>query len=291
MIRSLVRGTKWVVFLGCLAVPGRYKRLFLLAILHLQSLCKCREHAAEEEDLKSKITIAVLMLAAAICTSANAATILVSFNGSNYTAIYNGVSYNLVATAVDCPSATTCTGASGATTPGVTDTANGLGITGNPNKEIADFDYIVLDFSAVKTAVTAANGTNVGVEIGLYQTANGLSSANIIGTNSAPVPSSGTSYQPTGPGVTPSIASNAGTTTTVSLNTASNNNKLLGDYTLTESTGIYQYYVVDVTTNGGGCGVLIASTYSPVPEPGTFLMAGMALIGLGFTMKKRSRRV
>lgn len=227
--------------------------------------------------MKNKITIAALMLAAFLCTSANASTVLLSFSGSTYTAIYNGVSYNITATAVDCPSASSCSG-TGATTPGVTDTSHGLGITGNPNTEIADYDYIVLDFSSLKTAI--GTSATPGVSIGLWETIAGNSSANIIGTNSNPL---GSTNQDTN-----QIGTNAGVTKTVSLNNGTNGVSL-GNYTITDTTsGIYQYYIVDVTTNGGGCGVLISGT--AVPEPATFVLAGMALLGLGMTMKRRGNR-
>ena len=101
--------------------------------------------------MKNKITIAALMLTALMCTSASASTVLLTFTGSTYTAYLNGLSYGTVtATAVNCASFTSC----GATTATVTDTSHGLGILGNTANEIADNDYIVLDFSStLKTAL------------------------------------------------------------------------------------------------------------------------------------------
>jgi len=61
------------------------------------------------------------------------------------------------------------------------------------------------------------------------------------------------------------------------------------------TTSLYTYYAIGVTD----CALDIQSVqvqYSgtgttSVPEPGTFVMAGMAMIGLGFTIKKRNRKV
>jgi hypothetical protein len=46
---------------------------------------------------------------------------------------------------------------------------------------------------------------------------------------------------------------------------------------------------------GAGCGVVITSATlnfpnTATPEPGTFVMAGMALLGLGVTIKKRAQK-
>jgi hypothetical protein len=56
----------------------------------------------------------------------------------------------------------------------------------------------------------------------------------------------------------------------------------------------YNYYAVGVM---GDCAIDITQlsvTYpsgsTPTPEPGTFVMAGIAMIGLGVAMKKRSRK-
>jgi hypothetical protein len=65
-------------------------------------------------------------------------------------------------------------------------------------------------------------------------------------------------------------------------------------FTSTSST-LYSDYLVGVTND---CGLTINSidvTYSgtttqQTPEPGTFVMAGMALIAVGLTMRKRNRK-
>ena len=60
---------------------------------------------------------------------------------------------------------------------------------------------------------------------------------------------------------------------------------------LTVSTSsLYNAYIIGVTD----CALDIQSIsvgYSAAPEPGTFVMAGIALIGLGVTMKRRRSKV
>jgi len=210
------------------------------------------------------------MLATFIGASANAATVLLSFSGSNYSAVYNGTSYALTAFAVNCTSAT-----SGCTSATLDNTTHGLGILGNTANEIADYDYVVLDFSSSeKTALNTAGAT--GVSFTLYETNSGASDANIYGLNT----------NPTSPSLlsTSTIASDAlSSYTSISLSGPANQS--LGSFNV---SGIYSYYVVDVS--GAGCGVLITSAASPVPEPATFLLAGTALIGLAFAMKRRQQK-
>jgi hypothetical protein len=231
--------------------------------------------------LKSKITIAVLMLAVALCASANASTmIMYTFTGSNpltdSSNTYNPpASYSITATAVDC---TTSTGGCSAAT--VADTTHGLGISGNTDNEIADNDYVVLDFASIPSSVLSKA---TGVTITLYETVAGNSDANIVGTNTNPIGSPDQSVTQINSGAAVS-----------DLNISLNNGGTLSPNTFTlNSTGAYDYYIVDLT--GAGCGVVITSATlnfpnTATPEPGTFVMAGMALLGLGVTIKKRAQK-
>ena len=62
-------------------------------------------------------------------------------------------------------------------------------------------------------------------------------------------------------------------------------------------SSLYTYYAIGVTDcaiDVEGATVYYSGTQTqspPVPEPGTFLMAGSALLGLGFTIRKRRRAV
>jgi hypothetical protein len=140
----------------------------------------------------------------------------------------------------------------------------------------------VLDFASIPSAVLSKA---TSVTITLYETVAGASSANIYGTNTDPA----TTLQSvtTIPTDTPDVS-----ITGISLN----NGGTLSPNTFTlNSTGAYDYYVVDVTTNGAGCGVVVTDAQlnfpnTPTPEPGTFVMAGVALLGLGVTLKKRVRK-
>lgn len=221
--------------------------------------------------MKSRIIMAALMLAAVMCTTANASQILITVSGTTVTATYNGTSYAVTATAVDCTSAT-----SGCTTGSLINSGHGLGISGNTASEIADDDYIVLDFSSA--LITAVGANKPTVTLGLYETNYGNSTANVIGTNTNPIGSPDQTVT--------QIGTAAGASTSISLNNSYTG--ALGDFSLTDSSGgVYSYYVVDLT--GAGCGVVITSG-TAAPEPGTFVMGGMALLGLGVFMRKRNRK-
>jgi hypothetical protein len=65
-----------------------------------------------------------------------------------------------------------------------------------------------------------------------------------------------------------------------------------------ETSSLYTYYAIGVTDCAidiEGVTVQYSGTgtqgHPPVPEPGTFVMAGSALLGLGFTIRKRRRAV
>jgi len=242
------------------------------------------------------MTIVALMLAAVMCTSANATTILFSFagdgNGPSYTdtsKTYNSPnSYTVLAQAVDCTSST-----SGCSAQTIDGTANGLGILGTSTNnngvglnEVANNDYIVLDFANTTTPSNPGGipssilSKATSVSITLYETGKGTASvANIYGMNTDPA----TTLLGTG-----SISSST-SITGISLNQTID--KSLGTFTLS-SSGAYNYYVIDVTN--ADCGLVVTNAslnFTPAPEPGTFVMGGMALLGLGMAMKKRSRKV
>jgi hypothetical protein len=226
--------------------------------------------------LKSKIAIAALIFAALICTSANAATVLLSFSGSGTTfsasAIYGGNSYSINADAVICSGAG---GPCNTPYPSAYLTSHGLGISG-PD-EISDDDYIVLDFSGIKNTLNGLGAS--GVSFTLYETGSGTSSvANIYALAGTTNPLGDSTNTIGG-------LSNTGSVQNISLSGAVGT--ILGPYTV--GTAIDSYYVVDVT--GSGCSVVIASGAVPaVPEPATFVLAGTALIGLAFAMKRRQQK-
>ncbi len=148
-------------------------------------------------------------------------------------------------------------------------TSDGLGLHSNDTPYIGPSDAIVLDFSNVKT--TATSGGQTGSESQV--------------TINTQIDATGPSYW-----------------TVYGFNTSTHIYDLLdsgpmsgtGSPTFTTSV-LYSAYLVGVTND---CGLTIddvqvqysGNTTQQTPEPGTFVMAGMALLAVGVTMKKRNRK-
>jgi hypothetical protein len=152
--------------------------------------------------------------------------------------------------------------------------SHGLGLNSNDAPYIGPTDAIVLDFANVNTTATkgSTTGTESDVTFTLDITGTGSSDWVVYGLNNDTGKGSGAGgtvldYGPMSP---------------------------LGSFTVSTSN-LYDAYLIGVTQD---CSLTIESVaiqYSgpsttQTPEPATFLTAGMALIGLGVTMKKRRRR-
>jgi hypothetical protein len=243
--------------------------------------------------LKTNIAIAVLISSAAFLTPAHATTVLLTTtlptgtlttsanlylsNPPTYTGINNGF---IIASGFDgifqgaTPAAPNY--GSKSSTEQLDVGSQGLGLNNSTDRgDIAVTDGIVLDFANVKASLPTGGGTIASVTINLYEDASGPADYMVWGMSNANGTGTATLLNPTG-------------------NSLSGPTGMLP--AITTST-VYASYVVGVTNLD--CAVSIESvgvTYTGVtttgqaPEPGTFVMAGIALIGLGVTMKKRARK-
>jgi len=242
--------------------------------------------------MKTTITIAALFTAAAFLTPANATPVLftapLSAAGSytitdgaatlatiTATGFGNVFYQSAVEPQVAAPAVGAANGnpngstSADAETPETLDYKNattGLGLKGNLSPYIGPGEAIVVDFSDVArtAAINGGTATLSGITFNLQVDINGPSNWTVYTLNSA-----GTEYIDPPP-----------TTFALPASGDFNGSYLIGitnDCGLT-ITGI----TLDYTPNGPP----IQST----PEPGTFVMAGMAFIGLGIVMKKRSRK-
>jgi hypothetical protein len=251
--------------------------------------------------MKHTIAIAGLFAAAALLTPAEASTVLFntsSLTNGNYSNPYSislsnsggtiaAYGYEGVFTAQNPPSTVSVTGNNAddpvsSSAPGIAVSNAGLGVNngGNPeNPDIAPGDAVVLDFSGVSSTVKQ-NVTNVAFTATID--VNGPSYWVVYGYNATAkdytLLTDGPMEQPT---------------------TGKNGNGLTGTYTGTavsfQTSSLYSEYLVGITND---CDLTINSvtityngqTTQQTPEPGTFVMAGMALLAIGVTMKKRSRK-
>ena len=256
------------------------------------------QQAAEEINLKTNIAISALFTAAAFLTPAHATPILFSATttlpaAGNYTSpvqlnLNDGAGYilaygydNMFSKNPTSPS-TSVPPQDGATQVGLTvqkDLSNtdGLGDhntnVGQDNGFIAPTDAVVLDFANVSQ--TANNGSGTGSEnqitFNLYQDY------------------AGADYEV--------YALTGGTINTATATWAKiQSGVIVAGQALSVQTSStqYTYYALGVTD----CAIDIqnvdvqysGTTTQQTPEPGTFVMAGMALIGLGMTIRKRNRK-
>jgi PEP-CTERM motif len=254
------------------------------------------QQAAEERHLKIQIAISALFTAAAFLTPAHATSI--NFTATTTLPAAGNYSSPLTLTLPDSAGYITATGyddmfpknpttgtaiapSTGATSVGLTvqtdlDHQPGLGDdntnVGQDNGYIAPTDAVVLDFANVKT--TANNGSGTGSEtqitFNMYEDYSGAD-YEVYGLVSGTVNTASAVWALVGSGTMQSGAP-------LSISTSS----------------LYNYYAIGVTD----CALDIESvsvnyqgtTTTQTPEPGTFVMAGIALIGLGATMRKRNRK-
>jgi hypothetical protein len=242
-----------------------------------------------EEILKTKLTIAALFSVAAFLTPAHATGVLftatttlpsagtysspLTLSLNTGTATIAAYGFDGVFSTTAPPSTVNVTGATSEQLDVHKDGSGtlGLGLNSNDTPYIGPGDAILLDFA---NAQTDSNGSGTGslsqVTFNLYKDITGASDYVVYGMSNA---------LGTGTGVllTSGLMSSTGA--------------------LTFSTSsLYSSYLVGITQD---CALDIQNLQlqysgtgtSSTPEPGTFVMAGMALIGLGATMKKRGRKV
>jgi hypothetical protein len=243
--------------------------------------------------LKTKIAVAALFTAGAFLTPAYATSVLFTASstlpsspfGTSGTISLNDGAGSITAYGFDgvfsvaAPPTTVSVTSSNQDKPVTTGTGSGpatldvtgdgLGLKSNDTPYIGPGDAIVLDFSNVKT--TDTNGGQTGSEsqvtINTQIDATGPSDWTVYGFNT--------------------------TTHTYDL-LDSGSMASTGSPTFTTST-LYSAYLVGVTND---CGLTIDSvdvqysgtTTQQTPEPGTFVMAGLAMLGIGVTMKRRNRK-
>jgi hypothetical protein len=270
--------------------PDGTTYLFYWRLLHLQSLCTRPHDSGRGGDLKLKLALAGLFAAAMALTPAQATSVvfnttstsatlyasgstIASSSPTGYTASIYG--FDGVFTATQAPSSESVKNSSpttlsnGAGSEELETTTAGLGIqnTGGSDPGWIGFsDAVVIDFSTAHP-VTLANST---ATFDMKIDASGPSEWAIYGFN-------GTNYvllqtgemQTGGPGTVPYSPTPSYTTTT---------------------SGLYSAYMIGVTND---CALTVTQVdvtpNQQTPEPGTFVMAGMALVAVGLTMKKRRK--
>ena len=150
----------------------------------------------------------------------------------------------------------------------------GMGLKSNDSPYIGPTDAIVLDFSNVKSSVVynGQTGIEADVTFSMKVDLTGPSDWTIYGYATSGVNAGKYVLLASGP-----MQPGTGYTATPSFTTST----LYSDYLVGETsdcaltiTALSVDYTKGITTQ-------------QTPEPGTFVMAGMALIGLGVTMKKR----
>jgi hypothetical protein len=256
------------------------------------------QRAAEEINMKTNIAISALFTAAAFLTPAHATPILFSATttlpaAGNYSSpvtlnLNDNAGYILAYGYDDMFSKNPSGGSTavapqnGATPVGLTvqkDLSNTEGLgdhntnVGQDNGFIAPTDAVVLDFANVNKTATNASGTGSENQItfNMYQDY------------------AGADYEV--------YALTGGTVNTSNATwTLIKSGVIVAGQNLSVQTSAtqYTYYAIGVTD----CAIDIqnvavqysGTTTQQTPEPGTFVMGGMALIGLGLTMKKRNRK-
>jgi hypothetical protein len=238
-------------------------------------------HAAEEDELKTKIAIATLFIAVAFITPAHASLVLsltplptgklgntanLNLSGAGNPA---GSSGYIVASGFDnlFPSTTVAppkfSGASTANLDVTTDKggSKGLGLNSNDTPYVGPTDGIVLDLSNVKANLGGATINQVTFD--LYKDITGGSTWVVYGTT---------------------LAGGKGTATLIA------SGQMLATGPLVVSTGsIYTSYVIGLT---GDCALDIENVQVnyEAPEPGTFAMAGMGALLVLIGRKKLTGR-
>jgi hypothetical protein len=250
------------------------------------------QQAAEEKLLKINFAIAALFSTAAFLTPAQASSVLFTANTTlPATGVYSSPlsPINLTDGAgsisaygydgVFTTAHPTTPSVSGATSASIDVTnPDGLGLystpgtTGSDNPYIGQGDAVLLDFANVKSTVTygGQTGSVSGVEFNINVEGTGTDWV-VYGFNN-------TTGTGTGTYITEGSTGTLGATGTGFIPTST----------------LYQSYLIGILD----CSITITSvdiqysgtTTTTTPEPGTFVMAGIALIGLGVTMKRRNRK-
>lgn len=243
--------------------------------------------------MKNKSFIAALILTAAVLAPAKATTVLTA-TLNNATGTYSltgtGATGTITATGYDGLSSATPPATSGVTSAPLDVSGGGLGLANTVKINnvvtnttyIGENDFVVLDFSSPPP--TTDNGSLQSVNFKLnVEVANSNLNYEIYGIN----------------GYT-GAKSSLPATLLNGLGGGSLGSTGVANVQITAATfALYSAYVIavdcpvsvaggidvqNVTLTYGGSGTL------STPEPATFLMAGIALIGLGVTMKRRSRK-
>lgn len=252
------------------------------------------QQAAEEINLKTNIAIAALFTAGVFLTPAHASSVLftatstlpatgttwyptatlsLSDNAGSITAYgFDGV-FSTTTPPTSLPSS-----AVSSATPEPLDVGTyGLGLKSNDTPYIGPTDAVLLDFASVNNPATYEGqmGSISQVTFNLRLDINGSSDWTVYGMSGA-TGGSGT------------LIDSGPMWATV------------GTFSVTETIGanspLYSSYLIGVTSD---CALTIESvdiqysgtTTQQTPEPGTFVMAGIAMLGLGVTLKKRNRKV
>jgi hypothetical protein len=182
-------------------------------------------------------------------------------------------------------------------TAGASSYGGGLGLyntSPSTTTYIAYNDFIQLDFAnptqvAAHTTIAEQLGNQLfGVGLGINVVVTDSNAANkwvVFGSNS-PAPTSSTGIEGL-PGTYFLLVSGV-------MTSRATFNPIVYSAGATGALGtLYKYYFVGVDCTlpvTGGVDIL-SVTLNPIPEPATFLMAGMALIGLGALMKRLRKKV
>lgn len=247
---------------------------------------KTPQQAAEERTLKTKISILALFLAAALWTPAHATPVLINITlpkvppalGTSTNLTLSNSSFGYIgATGYDnlypTPAPTPPTPPAGpnnlnsAPKETLLEKTDGGGVTGlglnnsTDNGYIPPTDGIVLDLS---TLTPPAGYKPIQITFDLWKDITGGSDWAIYGTN-------GTGNSPTWSLVSWGQMSSPGAL-------------------VVSTTSIYTRYAIGLS---GDCALDIQGGQLEyiAPEPGTFAMAGLALIGLGAALRKRRRKI
>ena len=232
--------------------------------------------------MKANIAIAALLSAAAFLTPAHANTTLTAtFSVSNGigTACFNtGCTVSASATGYTDLFPASGAGSSpnftNAKTTNVGVSGGDLELSGGP---IVPTDGIVLDFAGIPQSYNGGAIQSIEVSLLDYNTG---SYYEIYGNTGK-----------TGNGTSAQLADGPTGGTQTNPNTASFTSTLAqADLYATNGSFIIGLSNNDCDLVITGLQVTYAGSPTQTPEPGTFLMGGMVLLGVGFAMKKRSRK-
>jgi hypothetical protein len=247
--------------------------------------------------LKTNIAISALFTAAAFLTPAYATTTL--FTSTSLSTNANGICLLTSSGATSCTGATsafittpaayttfpttvsgtpanpyTLNESSGKTTASVHNGDLGVGTSG----EIPFGDFVVLDFANAATYNgQSASSVDLNMNIVAAEPAGSTSYWVVYGLSS-----------PTSTAATLLAYGKMPTTGAITSADTSFGNLNSLSYSNSYAVGVMGDCAIDISSMS--VTYPTGTTTQQTPEPGTFVMAGMALIGLGWTMKKRNRK-